>query len=131
MHVSRIVILAGTVLGAVALLLPLVSTPLTGSINGIDGFAWPALVLIGIPAVLALGGDRREGFWTPVALFSILLASTAALFAVAKSIDAVGAAQEARSLVGEGSVGAGTWLLLTATIAALTGSVLTLSKRVG
>ena len=130
MHPSRIVIIAGTALGAVALLFPFVSTPLTGSINGIEGYAWPAVALISVPALLSLIGDRREGFHPPIALLSIVIAAGAALFSVAKAIDATGAAQEARTLLGEGSVGTGAWVLLVAMLTVLAGAVLTLSRRV-
>lgn len=131
MHPSRIVILTGTALGAVALVLPFVSSPLIGTINGIDGYAWPAVALAALPALLALLGDKREGFWTPLALLAIVATAGAALFSVAKAIDAADAAQTARTLAGEGAVGVGAWVLLVAMVTALIGSVLTLSRRVG
>jgi hypothetical protein len=131
MHTSRVVILAGTLLGAAALLMPFVSSPMTGSVNGIEGYAWPAVALAAVPALMALVGDRREGFLTPFALLAIVITAGAALFSVAKAIDAADAAQTARTLLGEGSVGTGTWVLLVAMLTVLTGSVLTLSRRVG
>ena len=131
MHPSRVVILSSAFVGAVALLMPFVSSPMTGSINGIDGYAWPAVALAAVPAVFALIGDRREGFWTPLALLAIVITSGAALFTVAKAIDAADAAQTARTLIGEGSIGAGTWILVVAMIGSLFGSVWSLSRRVG
>lgn len=128
MHRSRITILVGTGLAAIALLFPFVSAPIIGGFNGIDGLAWPALVLLSPAVLLALVGDRREGFGTVGTLIALLSASVAVVFAAMKLVDSSLAADAIRLVAGEASVGSGIWVLLVACAIALVGSAMTLSK---
>ncbi len=127
MHRSRIVILTGAILAAVSLFLPFVDLPVVGTINGLDGDAWPAAALLGVPAVLALIGDRAEGFGHSGTVLAVVAAAPAVVFAVFKLIDA----RKAVDAAGVGSLGVGVWMLLAATLVGLAGSVMTLSRKLG
>ncbi len=110
-----------------SLLLPFLTLPSQGTVNGIEGDAWPILILLGPVLLPAILGDRREGLRTPVALLTVVFSCGAVLFAVAKLIDAARAADQAG-----GSVGLGSWAILVAAVATLAASLAaTLSRRVG
>ena len=126
MHYSRLLSITGVALTGGSLLLPFVTFPSQGDVNGIDGDAWPILILLGPVLLLAVLGDRREGLRTPAAIISILLSCAAVIFAVAKLIDAARAAVEAG-----GSVGLGSWAILIAAVVTVGASLTTLSRRVG
>ena len=84
MHYSRLLSVIGVALSGAALLLPFATFPSQGDVNGIDGDAWPVMILLGPVLLLAVVGDRREGHRTPVAITTILLSCGAVVFAVAK-----------------------------------------------
>lgn len=127
MHRSRIIILVGAAVAGLALFLPFVDLPVVGTINGFDGDGWPATALLAVPALMALVGDRAEGFSGTAALVAVAVSALAVLFAVFKLIDA----NDAISAAGAGSLGAGVWILLIATLVTLAGSVMSLSRKLG
>ena len=131
MHPSRIVILAGFVVAAASLALPFTNSELTGVTNGIDGDAWPAVVLLLPIAVGALLGDRREGFGRWVTVLAALGAAIATVFAVQKLVDATRAVQLYERVGIEANVGPGSWVLIAGCLTVLVGSTLSLSRRIG
>jgi hypothetical protein len=125
-HYSRLLTLIGVALTGGALALPFVTFPILGTTNGIEGDAWPIMILLGPVAVLALLGDRREGHRTPIAVAVVALSCGAVVFAVAKLADAAKAADTAN-----GSIGAGSWVMIITAVATVAASLATLSRRVG
>jgi hypothetical protein len=132
MHLSRIAILTGALVAGIAQFLPFLRLPLekTPTVGGVEGAAWPVLVFLALPVVLAVTGDRAEGFGRVAAAVAIVSSAIAVVFAVSKLADALAAARDARDLVGGGSVGPGVWILLAGCLVALSGSVFTLSRSV-
>ena len=127
MHRSRVIILIGGLVALVALPLPLVDLPVLGTINGFDGDGWPAAAVLVVPVVMALLGDRAEGFSGLGALIAVTASASGVVFAVFKLIDA----SDAIDTAGDGSFGFGVFLLLVGTLIALAGSVMTLSRKLG
>jgi hypothetical protein len=117
-------VLAGSGLAGAALFLTQVRFPVVGSVNGIDGDAWPVLIPLAPLLLLTLFGDRVEGYRPAAGLLGILFACAAVVFAAIKTADAVLAARSAG-----GSVGAGPWLVLAATAVVVVGTVLGMSRR--
>ncbi len=130
MHPSRIVIVAGTGIGAVSLLLPFLTAPLLGTINGAGAAAGAAVVLLLVPAAVALLGDRREGFGLPTALITAGCAAAATIFAAAKVVDALAAARDVRAAGVAAQVGPGPWTLLAGCAVVVAGIIASLSRRV-
>lgn len=130
MHFARWIILIGYALAAAALALPYLSAPLIGHVNGVEGDAWPVLLFLFPAALLALAGDRGEGFGPVSAVIAIVSCSVALLFAVAKVADAADAADLARAASGDGSIGMGAWALVVTTLVTIGGCVAALSRRV-
>ncbi len=127
MHHSRLVTLAGVALAGLALFLPQVRFPVLGPVDGFDGAAWPVMLPLAPLALIALLGDRPEGYRVPVTVLTVLLSCAALVFAVAKAVDAVAAA----AAVDGGAVRAGPWLVLAGAAVALLGSLLSFSRRIG
>ena len=125
MHPWRIIALSGSGIGALALLLPFATFPVIGPVDGFDGDAWPVLILLGPIVAAALIGPWREGLPPVLGLPAILLGAAAIVFSSVKLSDAVLAARSV-----DGSVGAGAWLLLVATVLVGAGAVGSLSRRV-
>lgn len=130
MHFARWIILIGFALSAAALALPYLTAPLLGNVNGIEGDAWPVLLFLAPAALLAIFGDRAEGLRPLGAVVAILSGAGGLLFAVAKVADAAAAADTARAVSGEGSIGLGAWTLVATALLALAGCVAALSRRV-
>ena len=124
MHRSRLIILVGWAIVLTAMFLPFVEVPSQGSINGFDGDAWPALILVSIPALLSVLGDRKEGFRRSLALIAIASAGGAVVFAALKIADAAKAAD-----AGSGSIGIAPWLLIAGCVVALAGAVTSLTSK--
>ena len=124
MHLSRIVVLAGSGLAGAALFLTQVRFPVLGSVNGIDGDAWPVLIPLIPLLLLTVLGDRVEGYRPAAGLLGIVFACGAVVFAAVKAADAVLAARDSG-----GSVGAGALVVLAATVAAVIGTLIGLSRR--
>lgn len=127
MHPSRLVMLFGGGIGIVSLPFPFVDLAGTGSVSGFEGRAWPGALLLLVVILFALTGDRAEGLSTGSAVAAILAGGAAVLFAVLKLADA----SRATDIAGGASIGAGTWILLAASVVALVGTVLSLSRRLG
>lgn len=127
MHRSRLVTLAGVAITGLALFLPQARFPVIGPVDGFDGAAWPVMLPLAPLALIALLGDRPEGYRTPVAALAVLLSCGALVFAVAKALDAVAAA----AAVAGGAVRAGPWLVLAGTTLVLLGSLLSFGRRIG
>jgi hypothetical protein len=126
-HRSRVVILVGVAVAALALFLPQARFPVLGPVDGFDGDAWPVMIPLGLLAVAALVGDRAEGYRWPLAVLALLLACGALVFAIAKVVDAVAAV---RPLDGAG-VGAGAWGVTVGAALAVAGTLLSFSRRLG
>jgi len=129
-HPSRIVIVAGTGIGAVSLLLPFLTAPLLGTVDGAGAAAGVAVVLLLVPAGIALLGDRREGFGLVTALVTAACASAATLFAAAKVVDTLAAARDVRDAGVTAQVGPGPWTLLAGCAIVVAGIIASLSRRV-
>ena len=125
MHRSRILLIAAAAIGAVSLALPYVRFDQQGSIAGIDGYGWPAVVVLAVPAALAALGDRAETLRTSLAVPTIGLAGMAMVLAAFKLADAVKAAD----IPGAG-LGAGPWILLGACVLGMTGALASLTRRI-
>ena len=123
MHPGRLVVVAGSVTAAVALLFPFVSFPVIGPVDGFDGDAWPAVALLAPAMAAAVLGDRRVAHRIPVGIPMLLLCAGAVVFAAAKAADAVSAV---RAAGGDAALGVGPWVLLIGTVAAAIGEVLAL-----
>jgi Na+/melibiose symporter-like transporter len=130
-HASRLVIVAGTGIGAISLLLPFLTAPLLGTVDGAGAAAGVAVVLLLVPAAAALFGDRHEGFGLVAAVVTGVCAATATIFAAAKVVDALAAARDVRDAGVTAQVGAGPWTLLAGCAIVLVGIIASLSRRVG
>lgn len=104
--------------------LPFVEFRSQGSINGFDGDAWPALVLVSIPAIISVVGDRKEGFRRSLALLAIASGGGAVVFAAFKVADAAKAAD-----AGSGSIGIASWVLLGGCVLVVIGAVASLTTK--
>ena len=123
--------LLGTALGALSLPLPFLNSSLTGSVNGIEGDAWPAVVALLPLALASVSGDRRESFGSVGTLLAALAAAAATLFSVSKLVDGLRAVDSLQAIGQEASIGIGAWLLLGGSVFALFGAALGLSRRIG
>ncbi len=126
MHRSRLLILAGAAVGGGALLLPHLRSAATGNVNGVTGDSWPAAALLGVAALLALLGDRGEGFGPLRALATVGLAGLAIVFTAVKVADAGRAAD-----LTDGSIGYGLWVLAAGALVVLVGALVSLSRKLG
>lgn len=124
MNKSRIVIVLGAIVGAAALTLPVIEFSARGTVNGIEGDLWPAMALIAIPTLIAVLGDRAEGFRKLSALLAIAASSGALVFTAFKLADAVKAADETAATLGSGA-----WVVGGASLVVLIASVTALTKR--
>ena len=125
MHRSRLVTLAGVALAGLALFLPQARFPTVGPVDGFHGAAWPVMIPLGLLGLMALLGDRAEGYRPFPGALALLLSCGAVVFAVAKVVDAAAAA---RPLEGA-AVGIGVWLVAGGAALALVGSLLAFSRR--
>ncbi len=124
MHPGRLVVTAGVVVAGLAVLFPFVDLPVIGTVDGVDGDAWPALIPLAAVLLPALLGDRSLGHRARSGVPSLVACCTAAVFASAKLADSVGAVRDA----GEGaSLGAGPWVMLVGTLVAIVGEVLAMT----
>lgn len=130
MHPARIAIVAAAALAAGSLVLPYVTTDLVGDTGGWDATGWPAVGFLTCSALVALVGDRREGLPGPGTLLTTLLAAAACVFAAAKFVDAARAVDTFEKTAAAASIGPGIWLLATAALIGLAGSLWTASRRV-
>jgi len=124
-HRSRRTVLFGTMLTAGIVMLPIVNLP-TGTVNGVEGDAWPVLILLGPVLMLFLVGERIEHPIAFITVIGILLAATALGFSIIKLVDAHRAVSDAG-----GTIAIGAWALPVASAVALAGALLGLSRRVG
>jgi hypothetical protein len=120
MHPGRLVLLGGVVVAGMAVLLPFATLPVIGTVDGVDGDAWPVLIPIAVAAAASLVGDRTLGHRARSGIPVLVAACGALVFASAKAADAVAAVREA----GEGaSLGAGSWVMLAGTLVVVVGEV--------
>ncbi len=126
MHRSRIVIVAAALVALAALPLPHLRSDLTGTVNGFSGDSWPAAASLGVLAVLALLGDRAEGFGPARVLVGLALAGFAVVFTAVKVADA----SQAANLAG-GSIGWGIWVLGAAALLGMLGTLASISRKLG
>jgi hypothetical protein len=109
----------GALIAGVALAGPHVTLPVAGTVGGIEGASWPALLPLVVAAVAALLAADRNLPPTPVSGVGLLVACCAAtVFAAVKLADASAAVDAAAG----GSVGWGAILLLTGCGVAAAGS---------
>lgn len=125
MHRSRVLAVLGALTAGAGLLLPFVTIPPLGGIDGVAADAWPAAVLAGAAGILFLTGDRGDTPVRPVAATAVLAGLGGLGFAAVKVLDAWWAAREAA-----GSVGSGGWVLAAGTAVTLAGTLLGLGRRI-
>lgn len=125
MHRSRALAVVGALTAGAGLLLPFVTLPPLGGIDGIAADAWPSAALAGAAALLLLTGDRGDTPARPVAVAASLAGGAAVGFAVVKVLDAWWAAADV-----PGSVGSGAWVVAAGTAAAFAGCLLGLGRRI-
>jgi len=124
-HRSRILVALGVLSAAASLTLPFATLPTAGGIGGIDGAAWPAMLLLGPVLLLFLAGVRVEAPTRPVTWVAMVLATVGLAFAIVKVVDAWMATADAG-----GSVGPGAWLLAVAAGVTVLGVGLGFSRRI-
>ncbi|MFH2072732.1 MAG: hypothetical protein ABIJ75_07785 [Actinomycetota bacterium] len=124
MHLSRLLVLIGVPAAAASLALPFATLPGAGRIAGIEGAAWPVMLLLGPVLLLFVLGDRVEAPVRPIAWLGLALAVAALGFAVVKAIDAWKAAGDTA-----GAVGPGAWVLPAAAAVVVAGASLGFSRR--
>ena len=125
MHRSRVILVIAALVAAVALLLPFVRFTAQGSLNGFDGYGWPATLVLAVPALLALMGDRPESLRPSLAVGAIALTGLAVVLAAFKLADAANAATTEGA-----SLGAGPWVLLGGCLLGMGGALASLSRRI-
>jgi len=126
-HRSRIVVLIGILITGVAVLLPFTRSPAAGTVNGIDGAAWPALLPLAIVLLIAVVGDRVEGNRLIPGIISTIFSCLAVVFTVVKINDGLLSVRGTE----EASMGIGPWVLLAGTVIVVAGSLLGFTRRVG
>ncbi len=126
MHRSRIVLVGAALVALAAMPLPHLQADLTGSVNGVTGDAWPAAVALVLLALLALVGDRAEGFGPGRVLVGLMLAGFAVVFTAVKAADA----SQAADLAG-GSIGYGVWVLAVGAVLGVVGTLASISRTLG
>lgn len=122
MHLSRPVVVVGTVFALIGLALPFARFPVVGAVDGFGADAWPALLPL-VPAVAgALLGDRTQGTRPLAGTLSLISACGGGVFAALKLSDALIAVRG----VSGASLGAGPMVLLAAVMVVIGGAALAL-----
>jgi hypothetical protein len=116
-HPYRLAILSGTAFAVGSMLLPFVSLPVTGPVDGLSADAWPALLPLVPLVILILDGRWDGGLDAGAAITASLLVSASLLFGFVKLGDAVVAARSAT----EASLGPGGWVLVASLLIAAAG----------
>lgn len=124
MHAFRPVVLVGAVFVALALVLPFVTLPVAGAVDGISGDAWPALIPIAPVVLNAALGDWSRGNSRLAATAAIVLSCSGLLFAVRKLVDALDAVRG----LDEGTLGPGAPVLVAALSVVVVGAALSLRR---
>jgi hypothetical protein len=123
-HPWRIITIVGAAFAALSLVFPFATLPVFGVLDGVAADAWPALLPLLPPILVAALGDWRRGLRPMVAVPVILTACLAVLFAVVKLTDALVAV---RATAGA-ALGAGGFVLLGGTLISLGGTAVALSR---
>ncbi len=131
MHPARLLIVAGAALATVSLGTAYLVVPASSNIDGFEGAAWPAAMVVVMIALAVVAGDRREGLVSWAALLVSILAAVATIFAAQKVVDAYAAAGDLAAVGIPARPGTGPWLLLAGTVTVLVGAALGLSRRLG
>jgi len=126
-HPSRPVVLAGTGFAAIALMLPFVTLPVVGAVDGWRADAWPTLVALAPATAAALLGHRTRGSGNVVGSVILVTACAALVFAAVKLADSVLSVRG----VGGASIGAGAPTLVAGTVVVVAGTVLALRDPSG
>ncbi len=124
MHPSRPVVIVGTAFALLALVLPFVTLPVIGSIDGFGSDAWPAVAALAPVVLLAVTGDWSRGSRPLAGTIALLLACGGLVFSVAKLTDAIVAARDATG----GSLGPGAGVLVGGCAVAAAGAALALRR---
>jgi hypothetical protein len=101
------------------MLLPFVSLPILGPVDGLSADAWPALLPLIPLTVLVLDNRSENGFDAIPAIAAVVLIAISLVFAAVKLADALVAA---RSVAGA-TLGPGPWVLLGAVVVAAGGAL--------
>lgn len=101
------------------MLLPFVSLPVTGPVDGLSADAWPALLPLIPLAILVLDGRRDDGLDATAAITASILVSAALLFGLVKLGDAIVAGRSSAAA----SLGPGGWVLVTSLLVVTAGVV--------
>jgi hypothetical protein len=94
-------------------------------VNGFDGYAWPAVVMLAVPALAAVVGDRAESLRPTLAVGAVGVAGVAIVIAALKLADAAKAAETPGA-----TLGAGPWVLLGACLLGMAGALASLTRRI-
>jgi hypothetical protein len=124
MHVSRPVVLTGTLFAVIALALPFASFPVIGAVDGIRADAWPVAAVLAPAALLAALGDWSRGSGPLAGGVALVGACAGLVFSIVKIADAV---VSVRGIAGA-SVGPGGGVLALGTATVVTGSILALRR---
>jgi uncharacterized membrane protein YccF (DUF307 family) len=124
MHRSRLVIVIGAGIALLSLPMPLVDLTDEGTINGFEGYGWPAALVCVLMAAAALWGDRAESATLRATIALVAAGGLAVVLAVLKLADAIRAVDTEG-----GTIELGMWLLLAGCLLCLAGAVLGLSRR--
>jgi len=116
MHPYRLTVLTGVGFATLAMLLPFLSLPVAGSVDGLSADAWPALVPLLPVALLVIDQRSEHGLAGLTAAIGAGLAGTAMIFATVKLADAIVAARSPGA-----TLGAGVWVLTASVAAVLVG----------
>ncbi len=119
MHLYRLAVLSGTAFALGSILLPFLSLPVTGPVDGLSSDAWPALLPLAPLVILILDGRSEDGLEAGAAIAAALFVSASMLFGAVKLGDAILAGRS----VPEASLGPGGLVLLAALLSAAGGVV--------
>jgi hypothetical protein len=123
-HPSRPVVIVGGAFALLALVLPFVTLPVIGSIDGFGGEAWPAVAALAPAVLLAAVGDWSHGSAPVPGGVALACACGGLVFAVTKLADAIVAARDAAG----GALGPGAGVLVGGCAVAAAGAALALRR---
>lgn len=129
MQRGRILIVAGALIAAAALLFPFFTASTLGDISGRSGPSLLPLAALAACGLVAVAGDRGERLNGLSAVAAAAAATLAAVLTGALLIDALLAARDATALGYEGAAGAGLWLTAIAAGVAVVGVLVGMSRR--
>jgi hypothetical protein len=129
MHRGRLLLVTAAACGALSLLLPFYRVDVIGDVSATSANGTRPLLALAGAALVAVAGDRGDSL-TGVAAVATAAAVTLALTLTgALLVDAVVAGRDASLAGATGSVGPGLWLMVMATVIAIAGTLVGMSRR--